>query len=123
MTFPFPARLGLAAVLASVLALGGCGGAGTVSRPDLSEQVKRWYTEHASEQGGSCGLVRMDTITEVTPIRETEQELVARVRYHFQKFTPEDIQTAFCNGFRERDFTFAKRGGQLVLTGMSGEQR
>lgn len=123
MTVRFPARLGFSAVLGSALVLGGCGGAGTVSRPDLSEQVKSWYAEHASEQGGNCGLVRMDTITEVTPVRETEQELVARVRYHFQKFTPEDIQTAFCNGFRERDFTFAKRGDQLVLIGMSGEQR
>jgi hypothetical protein len=115
------------------LGLAGCSveGPSLAGQPGLQWQVKRFFDGKATEVGGSCTYPRIQSITAVETLRETEDEVVMRIRYFWadENMARDDrtfpFNTTFsCRGFAERDFTFVRLDdGTLQVTDMTGARR
>ena len=99
--------------------------------PGLQWQIQRFYLDRATEAGGACTAPAIRSITQTTVLKETEDEVVMRVRYFWRDegMQSEDailplIPSVSCQGFAERDFTMAQMSdGSLQVTAMTGELR
>jgi hypothetical protein len=98
-----------------------------LGQPGLEAAIKRHYAAHAWERNAACTLPRMQTITTVTKVGETESELVVDLRYHHRPGFGDSFDRSgdrtYCSGWATRRFTLGKRNGGLVVLAMSGEQR
>ena len=96
----------------------------------LAWQMQRFYLDHATEDGGMCPRPRMN-ITSTQVVEETPEQVVMRVRYHWQddsfRRVPDPMEMVIaggCAGFATRDFTLARMTDDtLQVVGMSGERR
>jgi len=135
------ARRGLClSVLAGLSGLAACSyvspgvGFNTVLGYDsLGREIERFYRQRAWERNATCPMPRIDAILSATVIEETEDEIVALVRYSWRDETRLDNDNrggirgrgggGRCRGIDERRFTLEKLDGDVRVVRMSGPQR
>lgn len=89
----------------------------------IEASIEQFYRRHASEEGGRCTRPFIDAITKVDVIEDSPKRWVADVRYRYQdRLRDEDpgSDRKICRGFASRVFTLEPKGGDLVVTDMSG---
>lgn len=122
-----------AAALVTVVLLAGCAieGPAVAGVPGLQWPIERFYLGRATENGGMCTAPAIRSITQATVLEEGEDEVVMRLRYFWRDESMRQEQELVpltgaisCQGFAERDFTFARMSdGSLEPIAMSGERR
>ncbi len=132
-------RLGVP-VLATLLGLAACSqvspgvGFNTVlGYENLGRDIRHFYRQRAWERNAACPMPRIDAILSATVIDETEEEIVASVRYSWLDEARLDGDNGAarvgvggggsCRGIDERRLTLEKRAGDVHIVAMSGPQR
>jgi hypothetical protein len=130
-------RAAVAALLAAAT-LGGCAelspGVGVnsvVGYEGLGREIRRFYDRRAQERFANCPGAEMERILSARVVDETEDEIVARVRYAWRdenrlgngdgRLVPGGGGS--CRGIDERRFTLEKFDGDVAVVAMSGPRR
>jgi hypothetical protein len=132
----------VALALVGVLTVAGCAsvspGVGynsVLGYENLASRLRTFYRQRAWERNATCPLPRMDAILSATVIDETEDRIVARVRYSWRDDARLDDDgfgagvrfgiggSGSCRGIDERRFTLEKVNGGVRIVDMSGPQR
>jgi hypothetical protein len=102
---------------------------------NLGTSIRTYYRQRAWERNATCPLPRMDAILSATVIEETEDRIVARVRYSWRddaRLNDDGFGAGVrfgiggsgnCRGIDERRFTLEKVNGGVRIVDMSGPQR
>jgi hypothetical protein len=100
---------------------------------NLGRDIERFYRQRAWERNATCPMPRIDAILAATVVEETEDEIVALVRYSWRDETRLDNDNrggirgrgggGRCRGIDERRFTLEKLDGDVRVVAMSGPQR
>ena len=97
----------------------------------LGRDIRRFYDRRARERFANCPGAEMERILSARVVDETEDEIVARVRYAWR----DEIRLGngdgrlvpggggSCRGIDERRFTLEKFDGDVAVVTMSGAQR
>lgn len=128
-----PARWA-AAVL--VLAVAGCGGTGVqvgslLGYEGLGQQVRSFYARRAWEENAVCNTPEMQAIRSATIVDETDDRIVALIRYTWVDEGANDPSStrirrgggSSCRGIDERRFTLQKHVDGVRVITMSGPQQ
>jgi hypothetical protein len=98
-----------------------------LGQPGLEAAIRRHYAAYAVERNGACTLPRIQTITAVTKVRESADELVIDVRYRYAPdigdSSGDDGNWIYCSQWATRRFTLSRQGGGRAIVTMDGEQR
>ncbi len=123
----------VAALVAGCAAQTGVGVNTVLGYEGLGRQLEVFYAQRAWERNASCPNPRIDAILRAEVIDETEDELVARVRYSWRDSSRLDGNRAGvrlgvgagnrCRGIGERRFTLERAGEGVRVVAMSGSQR
>lgn len=131
-------RAALAITLAAALVAGcaaqtGVGFNTVLGYEGLGRQIEVFYAQRAWERNATCPNPRIDTILRAEVIEETEDEIVARVRYSWRDSSRlEGSRTGVrlgvgagnrCRGIDQRRFTLERAGEGVRVVAMSGAQR
>ena len=117
-------------VLAATAALSGCAwqGPSLAGHEGLQWQVISYYGARALEEGAMCPQPQITAVTRARVLEETPERVVMRLDYHYRDETMDvqagDATVYGCDGFGERDFTFARSTASgLDVLAMTGPQR
>ena len=120
----------LGVLAAATAALSGCAwrGPSLAGHEGLQWEVISYYGARALEHGAMCPQPQITAVTRTRVLEETPERVVMDLRYHYR----DDTMTVDsgggtkygCDGFGERDFTFARStAGGLDVLAMTGPQR
>jgi hypothetical protein len=126
--------------LALLLAVTGCtyvspgvGFGNVLGYEGLGRDIRRFYDRRAWERNATCPGAEMDAILSARVVEETDERIVALVRYSWRDENRLDDRGpravsirgggGRCRGIDERRFTLERLDGDVRVVAMSGPQR
>ncbi|MFP4125290.1 MAG: hypothetical protein ACLFU0_01400 [Alphaproteobacteria bacterium] len=96
----------------------------------LGNDLRHFYDDRAWERNATCPGARMDAILRARILEETDETIVASIRYSWLDESRLDddgfgsgVGAGGCRGIDERRFTLEKSDGDVRVVAMSGPQR
>ncbi|MGF1561502.1 MAG: hypothetical protein ACFB3T_04890 [Geminicoccaceae bacterium] len=108
-------------------ATGGTPAVGPVSG-DPQALAANWIQDNGNEENGRCSDLIIESVTRFDVVEETDERLVANVRYFYRDYSRDERNRAMpfgqnCKGFNARTMEFAKVEGGYQIVSATGEQK